>query len=158
MKTCNVCNQLKNKDDFSIHHQTDEGRVYLQSACRACTKEYSRTYYLDKAEQLKKQAARYRKENRNSMAKRVEKRRRENAEHVFELKSKSPCTDCGVVYPPYVMDFDHIGPKKKNVSGMVNAAYRLDTLKKEIAQCEVVCANCHRIRTFKRGQWKYLPR
>jgi hypothetical protein len=32
------------------------------------------------------------------------------------------------------------------------------TIKKEIAKCEIVCANCHRIRTFRRNGWsKYSP-
>ena len=46
------------------------------------------------------------------------------------------------------MDFDHLRDKKFNISnsmGMPEAA-----LLAEIAKCEVVCSNCHRIRTEKR--------
>jgi len=65
-----------------------------------------------------------------------------------EAKNKS-CMDCGVQYPYYVMDLDHRDPtqKTKAVSQMLRRC-GLETLKKEIAKCDLVCANCHRIRTF----------
>lgn len=65
-----------------------------------------------------------------------------------EQKSK-PCLDCGVSYPYYVMDFDHVrGEKLFNLSEVVNGAQSKKVILEEIAKCEVVCANCHRIRTF----------
>ena len=60
-----------------------------------------------------------------------------------------PCTDCGGVFPPYVMDFDHIrGDKLINVSSAVKIGRR--RLLAEAAKCEIVCANCHRQRTHDR--------
>lgn len=59
-----------------------------------------------------------------------------------------PCTDCGIKYPSYVMDFDHVrGEKQFNIG-----SYPLTTipLAKEIEKCDVVCSNCHRERTHKR--------
>jgi len=42
-----------------------------------------------------------------------------------------------------VLEFDHIGPKRGQVSQMVfNVS--LTTLKREIAECEIRCCNCHR--------------
>ena len=67
---------------------------------------------------------------------------------VIEAKSV-PCADCKGCYPYYVMDFDHIrGKKLKGISQMGTAGRSL--LLAEIAKCDVVCANCHRIRTFRR--------
>jgi predicted HNH restriction endonuclease len=61
-----------------------------------------------------------------------------------------PCADCGNKYPPYVMQFDHIEGFTKlfNIArGMLgNKAAFIEEVKK----CEVVCANCHAIRTHKR--------
>lgn len=59
-----------------------------------------------------------------------------------------PCLDCGVSYPYYVMDFDHRDPQTKvaNVSTLVIKGNR-QMLLEEIAKCDVVCANCHRVRT-----------
>lgn len=69
---------------------------------------------------------------------------------VRELKG-APCADCGQTFPWYVMDFDHVrGEKSFAISeGVVS----LKKLEAEAAKCDVVCANCHRIRTYVRQQW-----
>jgi len=61
-----------------------------------------------------------------------------------------PCFDCGVRYPYYVMDFDHLNPalKIKNVSQMRGCT--IEQVQAEIEKCQVVCANCHRVRTHGR--------
>jgi hypothetical protein len=67
---------------------------------------------------------------------------------VTKLKDR-PCKDCGVRYPPFVMDFDHVaerGQKWKNVSQILSPK----SVKKEVAKCDLVCANCHRFRTHNR--------
>ena len=59
-----------------------------------------------------------------------------------------PCMDCGRRYPSCVMDFDHRDPTAKAFSiGMMITNTSLDALLAEIAKCDVVCSNCHRIRT-----------
>lgn len=59
-----------------------------------------------------------------------------------------PCMDCGQRFPPYVMDFDHRNPELKVDAVAKMACYASATaLLEEIAKCDVVCANCHRIRT-----------
>jgi hypothetical protein len=68
---------------------------------------------------------------------------------VRKRKENVPCVDCGVKYPYYVMDFDHLEDKKFNISYLA-ATGRIGTLKMEIAKCEIVCANCHRKRTYER--------
>jgi len=51
-----------------------------------------------------------------------------------------------------VLEFDHVNGKKiNNVSTMVSCGWSLDSIKNEINKCEIVCANCHRIRTFSRS-------
>jgi hypothetical protein len=74
-------------------------------------------------------------------------------EHINRAKS-SPCTDCGIQYNPWVMQFDHIsGVKFRDVSQMI-ACSGLEKIKEEIAKCEVVCANCHANRTHNRREEK----
>ncbi len=68
---------------------------------------------------------------------------------VDRLKSV-PCTDCGKAYPPYVMDFDHRDPSIKGAE--INHLLNKTTapwarVLEEIAKCDVVCVNCHRLRT-----------
>ena len=62
-----------------------------------------------------------------------------------------PCRDCGVKYPSYVMDLDHVrGVKVADISQMIQKHCTLQTLQRELAKCEAVCSNCHRERTWGR--------
>ena len=64
---------------------------------------------------------------------------------------KKPCADCGGEFPYCVMDFDHVrGEKIGEISRLINRG-NLALLLEEIDKCDVICANCHRIRTWKRG-------
>jgi hypothetical protein len=71
---------------------------------------------------------------------------------VYAYKAATPCMDCGQRYPHYVMDFDHVrGEKVANVANLVHRNMTLQ-IWKEIEKCDLVCANCHRCRTFNRSQ------
>lgn len=62
-----------------------------------------------------------------------------------------PCADCATEYPAVCMDFDHISDYKHFDIGNARAqGYALDRVLNEIAKCEVVCSNCHRLRTAAR--------
>ncbi len=77
------------------------------------------------------------------------RRRKELIGFVISLKQK-PCMDCGIQYPHYVMDFDHRDRKTKltSINRMINYhSYSKEKISKEIKKCDLVCANCHRIRT-----------
>lgn len=68
------------------------------------------------------------------------------------MKDKA-CMDCGLKYPPYVMDFDHREQftKVAHISTLVSEArISMERLLNEIAKCDLVCANCHRVRTHNR--------
>lgn len=68
----------------------------------------------------------------------------------FNRLKNVPCFDCGYKYPRCVMEFDHTrGVKKYNITGMAGG-YKRETIQKEIDKCDVVCANCHNIRTHRR--------
>ena len=70
--------------------------------------------------------------------------------YLRDIKEKSPCADCKINYPYYVMDFDHVrGRKHKNVMELIPSLSK-KKIDEEIAKCEVVCSNCHRIRTHER--------
>jgi hypothetical protein len=72
---------------------------------------------------------------------------------IHALKNNVPCKDCYKMYPPYVMQFDHRIPSEKSfeISG-AKLVYPIEILCREIAKCDLVCANCHAERTFgKKG-------
>lgn len=88
--------------------------------------------------------------NKKLYIERNKKYRKIIQEYVKNIKESSPCVDCGQKYPYYVMDFDHLSDKKFNVN-FLSATGRISALKKEIDKCELVCSNCHRIRTYNRS-------
>jgi hypothetical protein len=67
-----------------------------------------------------------------------------------------PCADCGMSYPYYVMDFDHRPGEVKtgHISDLMRSKGRKAVMA-EIAKCDVVCANCHRIRTHGGSRSKH---
>lgn len=72
------------------------------------------------------------------------------ARYIQDLKSNTPCMDCKESFPYYVMDFDHVrGQKHKNVSELIVTLSK-KKIDEEIAKCEIVCSNCHRVRTHQR--------
>lgn len=80
--------------------------------------------------------------------------KRQQTRELIRLAKSHPCLDCGVFYPSYVMDFDHVrGKKVANISSgrFMTAPKRLLA---EINKCDVVCANCHREREHKRREEK----
>ena len=76
------------------------------------------------------------------------------ARYIQNYKETHPCTDCGDCFPYYVMDFDHLSDKSFAISSYKNNTNSLERVREEIAKCELVCANCHRIRTYKRMKAK----
>ena len=68
-----------------------------------------------------------------------------------QLKDGVPCTDCGETFPVYVMHWDHLPEYDKvaDISVMVASRTRQAVLD-ELKKCELVCANCHVMRTVAR--------
>ena len=81
-------------------------------------------------------------------------RRRMTEHRALLAKMKdAPCADCGGRFPSCVMDFDHRDPATKIKSVANLLAKPWSVVMDEIAKCDLVCANCHRIRTSERKQW-----
>ena len=79
------------------------------------------------------------------------RRQRDYLKEYVRRRREEPCTDCAGEYPWYVMEMDHCrGVKENDIAKMVHAPVGLARLKRELAKCDVVCANCHRTRTYQR--------
>jgi hypothetical protein len=89
--------------------------------------------------------------NKDYYLKRNRRRKLEVHTWIRQYKETIPCKDCGKIYPHYVMDFDHLRDKTGTVSHMQTT---LPRIKREIEKCELVCSNCHRIRTYNRRNKK----
>lgn len=131
-----------------------KGRRFCSPACRV------RHWATNNREQLnagvrKYRAARYAKEGRW----------RDEGPLAVEMKpwmleiKAAPCTDCGGTFPSCCMDFDHREGTTKayNVGSMFAHHYSRALIESELAKCDLVCSNCHRIRTHDRrtGNGRY---
>jgi len=58
-----------------------------------------------------------------------------------------PCIDCGQRFPPPIMEWDHVrGEKEFGLADTIANNISRERILKEIEKCELVCANCHRLR------------
>jgi len=91
----------------------------------------------------------YYAEHRDEEIERVRVRQAATLEFLRDLRRR-PCADCGQSFSPWVMDFDHRDPKTKSFALAAGHALLKSraALLDEIAKCEIVCANCHAIRTY----------
>jgi hypothetical protein len=86
----------------------------------------------------------------------AERRRRERLHrYVLAWLERHPCVECGI-HDPVVLEFDHVAGKTTEVTTLIIAEASTAEIQREIDRCEVVCANCHRRRTSRRGGWKRL--
>jgi len=61
----------------------------------------------------------------------------------------SPCSDCGIKYPPFVMEWHHLNPCMKSFSiGQGSFRHSRGKILFEISKCVLLCSNCHRIREY----------
>lgn len=133
LRMCAMCQQWKTAAEF---HNSQTGQF---SYCRECRRAYDRRYYAErgKTERLARQRARI-DAARTWMA---------------DLKTGIPCTDCGGIFPIFVMHWDHLPQfaKTGDISAMVANRTR-EAVLEEIKKCELVCANCHVMRTVMRAR------
>jgi len=167
-KVCHGCGDELPVERFWKNSSKPDG---LQTQCKGCLRSTQRAYRktpVGKAQQARQNATESSRRSRKAYAqtetgrevtetarrKHLAKIRREARELVRQVKS-APCTDCRVTFHFSAMDLDHVrGKKKDNIATMVMKTYSLDTLREELAKCEVVCSNCHRVRTYLRKTGK----
>lgn len=113
-------------------------------------REHYRQYYYNNKERISK-----RNKTPESRRKAIKTRKKwmdPLEEFIHYFKEHNPCVDCGNYFPHYVMEFDHVrGIKNFPVSAMMALGW--DRVIEEIEKCDLVCGNCHNIRTYTRKQW-----
>lgn len=133
-KLCRKCNVEKPVEDF---HKRGSG---YQPWCKPCKSDDFKQYYNnpDKHKRLRDRLNKNRDNSRSRISAEVNK-----------LK-EAPCMDCKQTFHPCAMDFDHLRDKTMSISEMVTRGWSTEEVLAEIAKCELVCSNCHRVRTFNR--------
>lgn len=137
-KACHKCGIEKPLEDFPWKNLLRRKRT---AVCKECTAKRSNDWYYKNRE--------HQMENTN----RNRKRYRQTAkEYVWDYLSTHPCVRCGETNP-IVLEFHHRGDKDIEVSRLIGRGASLDSLIAEIAKCDVLCANCHRIVTAEEQNW-----
>lgn len=132
MKKCNTCQETKPVSDFNKCKSKPDG---LAGPCRECQHKNGKKHYgKNKKRIIKKQSAR--KEEINQI--------------FYATKDNKPCADCGRVCRYFALDYDHRDPGQKIKCVSELTGYTKETLLAEIDKCDLVCATCHRYRTFER--------
>jgi hypothetical protein len=122
LKTCNSCLKELPTTKYKRRGKTGRQSHTLHSMCNQCL---------------------YIKYTRPNAEKKIEE--------VRKYKLEKGCIDCGYNLHPEALEFDH----KPNSDKLFNigeklGSYSMEKIWEEINKCEVVCANCHAIRTANR--------
>lgn len=135
-KLCKDCGLIKPVSDFNY---AARGK-WLNSYCKPCTALRSRNYY---------------HKNKGQGKLHFERRRAEQQKLMFEYFYNNPCVDCGNT-DIRTLQFDHVSDNKEHDIGiMMRGHMNWDKILNEMQKCEVVCANCHCIRTsIRANNWR----
>ena len=126
MKKCSKCKLEKPLEAFA---KKRNGR---QAYCKECHSDYRKEHYLQNRQKYIDKAGAWKR----SLKRKV------------DLIKSVPCADCGVRYPPPVMEFDYRLDKLQDVARMVGDGLGWSKIQAEIDKCDIVCANCHRLRHY----------
>ena len=136
MKICRMpeCNEPQPLANFPV----TKGKI--ENWCRSCKCKWHREYYAT---------------TRQRTVKRKWLRRAARRKWIKDLK-RVPCMDCKIAFRPVCMDFDHRPGEVKHPAltrkngymamSQFAGTYSDAVVRQEIAKCDIVCSNCHRIR------------
>lgn len=66
------------------------------------------------------------------------------------VKTTAGCADCGYNTHFAALDFDHLPGTEKKFKLCSTSCRSWASIWEEVMKCEVVCSNCHRVRTMDR--------
>lgn len=160
LKICKGCKESLSIDNFGW---SNKKQSILMARCKKChankqkayqkqnykkIKQYQKQYTETNKEIISKQRKDHYQNNKEKIAKKQKDLYAKNKEKIDNFK-RVPCADCGNIFPTVCMDFDHVrGRKLYNIANMKSQRWEL--VEAEIAKCDVICSNCHRIRTHNR--------
>lgn len=135
MQECATCKVKKENSEFNLGPRKE-----LRIHCKVCQRQSDRDKYHNRSPE---QRAKDKVKRRASLNK--------NREWIRAVKDK-PCLDCSQKFHFFVMDFDHRDPSTKSFDVGTGATQGLSlrALEQEVAKCDLVCSNCHRMRTYSR--------
>ena len=130
MKRCPRCEKKKSAAAFGKNRTKKNG---LSSYCLDCMKLYRMEHYRSNPAPYKKRAA-------------ASKKKR--LAYLRDIREEGSCARCGFEHPA-ALEFHHKVPVNRDRAGRAGvgwfATFGMSRMLEELAKCELICANCHRI-------------
>jgi hypothetical protein len=125
-KICSKCKDEKDTSEFNKNSTKKDGLQYI---CKVCQAEYTKAHY---------------ESTKDVYSSNARKRRLELKRWMKDYKKNLSCKNCPEDHPS-CLQFHHRDPKEKEMclSHAQKSGWCIDRLQKEIAKCDVLCANCH---------------
>lgn len=144
MKQCTKCSKLKPKTEFYVKDKKS-GRLHAQ--CKTCYKEHRKSTYKEHYEK-------YRNEYLERGKIRRAKLRAEFRSNMLKFLDGKACIKCGE-NDIRVLELDHIDATQKDfsISHAVRIGKNWIQVQEEIKKCQILCANCHKIKTAEEYGW-----
>ena len=152
--------RVRNRDRIARKRADDFAALPLetQERIRKNQRAYGAKYRSKRAEYLRqhREELSATEEGRETLRSYARNTRERFRELLASIKS-APCQDCGGRFHTAAMEFDHIDPKSKHfhIAGM--AGFSRERLLLEASKCDLVCANCHRVRESRRRKGVPAP-
>lgn len=136
---------------FRGHPYDSENTAYYMDGtrrCKACRRLTGQKSYQKHREKRVAKARAWNAENMPAILARNKARRQERKRRFMEMMGGC-CARCGYAEHPAALDFDHLDPSRKTsqIGRMIGANAPDAAIIAELAACQLLCANCHRIRT-----------
>lgn len=145
-----ICTKCKLEKEEIYFYFRNKDKNIRRNVCKTCCEQHRKS---------KEHYQKYKTEYNKRSKERRERLFEENSLLVVNFLKNNPCVNCSESNI-LVLDFDHKDKKDKkyDISRMLSS-YKWNTILKEIKKCQVLCANCHRIKTAHQFDWyklKYL--
>lgn len=144
MKICTVCAITKPESDFFYRSRKANK---LHSQCKDC-------YVVNRRKIWKEHYHKYGSHYRERAVERSKKIKDKLRIHMLEYLNGKSCVQCGI-NDIRVLEFDHIDPKTKafGIARAITSTFSWERISVEIAKCQILCANCHKIKTAGEKNW-----
>ena len=124
-RQCTKCGEIKEITEF--HKRS---KIATHWMCKQCKRSYDAEWY------------RRNERRRRKLSEAAEQRRKRMIAFVNRYKIFCGCKICGYNKSHHALDLHHLRDKKYDFTNMKTLG--MNTIKKEMRKCVVLCANCHR--------------
>jgi len=149
MKICIKCRI--SKDEILDFYWQEKKKGRRHSICKECCNIRSKKYREQNRDKLISYMNKWKMANSELVKSNNKKHNKltllKNRQNLFNFIKDKCCIDCGNK-DHRTFQFHHRDPKikKDNINRMMSSTWK--TLFSEIEKCDILCANCHQIKTF----------